>query len=86
MNRKIIVATLFAAAATLATAGAGFAQGAGGGQGGGPVATACAAEITKYCGTLSHGSGEIRACLEKNKANVSAGCKTALDSTGGGRR
>lgn len=86
MSKKIVVATLFAAAATLASAGVGFAQGAGGGQGNGPVATACAAEITKYCAKLSHGSGDIRACLEKNKANVSAGCKAALDNTGGGRR
>ncbi len=51
----------------------------------GPVATACADEITKFCADKEHGQGEVRACLEANKDKVSDACKTALDTTGGGR-
>ena len=51
----------------------------------GPVAQACTAEIAKYCAGLGHGNRQTRTCLEKNKAKVSAGCRNALDTTGGGR-
>lgn len=52
----------------------------------GPVATACKADIPKFCADLKHGRGEIRNCLQSNYKEVSAGCKHALDTTGGGRR
>ena len=55
------------------------------GTGTGPVATACASDITKYCAGKSHANREVRTCLETNKAKVTAACKTALDSTGGGQ-
>jgi hypothetical protein len=29
--------------------------------------------------------GEVRACLETKKAEVTLACKTALDTTGGGQ-
>jgi hypothetical protein len=51
----------------------------------GPVAAACADDIPKYCADKEHGQGEVRACLEVNKDKVSAACKTALETTGGGR-
>lgn len=51
----------------------------------GPVATACADEISKLCADKEHGQGEVRACLEANKDKVSEACKTALETTGGGR-
>jgi hypothetical protein len=53
----------------------------------GPVATACKDDIPKYCAGKKHGppEDEVRVCLEANKDKVSAGCKTALETTGGGR-
>jgi len=50
----------------------------------GPVATACKDDIAKLCAGKAH-DGEIRICLETNYDKVSAACKTALDTTGGGR-
>jgi len=52
---------------------------------GGPVASACKDDIPKLCAGKEHGQGEVRACLEANKDKVSAACKTALETTGGGR-
>lgn len=74
--------TLSAAAllVTFASCGA-LAQGAGQG----PVASACKAEIEKLCAGKQHGGGDVRACLEGKKAEVSAACKSALDSTGPGK-
>lgn len=54
------------------------------GQGAGPVATSCAADISKLCANKAH-DGAARICLEQNYAKVSAECKNALDTTGGGR-
>jgi hypothetical protein len=51
----------------------------------GPVASACKDDIPKFCAGKEHGQGEVRACLEANKDKVSAACKTALETTGGGR-
>lgn len=67
----------------IAAAGS-FAIGAASAQTG-PVAQSCSGDIAKYCAGKAHGSGEIRNCLEENKAKLSAGCKIALDTTGGGR-
>jgi hypothetical protein len=52
----------------------------------GPVATACKDDIPKYCAGKKHGPPEdqVRVCLEANKDKVSPGCKTALETTGGG--
>jgi hypothetical protein len=72
--------TLGAAAMVALLGGSAFAQ-----QGSGPVATACADDLAKYCAGKSHGNREARTCLEANKAKVSAACKTALDTTGGGK-
>jgi hypothetical protein len=71
--RTIAVSTLVIAALT-ATASAQS----------GPVATACTADIAKLCAGKAHDGG-IRVCLETNYDTLTAACKTALDTTGGGR-
>lgn len=76
---KLMIGSAFTA---LALAGSATAQGTGEG----PVATACKAEIEKFCPGMKHGQGEVRACLEQNKDKVGADCKKALDTTGPGRR
>ncbi len=58
----------------------------GQGPGTGPVVAACQNETEQLCEGKEHGSGAIRACLEANRAKLSAECKNALDSTGPGRR
>jgi hypothetical protein len=50
----------------------------------GPVGQACKADIAKFCASQPH-DGRVRVCLETNYDQVSAGCKKALDTTGGGR-
>jgi hypothetical protein len=50
----------------------------------GPVATACKDDIAKLCAGKAH-DGEVRICLETNYDKVAATCRTALDTTGGGR-
>lgn len=70
---------LIIAAACAALAGPAWAQK-------GPVGAACKADIQKFCADKSHGAGAVRDCLEANKAKVTAACKTALDTTGRGRR
>lgn len=50
----------------------------------GPVATGCKDDIAKLCAGKAH-DGEVRICLETNYDKVSAACKKALDTTGGGR-
>lgn len=50
----------------------------------GPVATSCGDDIAKLCASKPHDGG-VRICLEQNYAKVSAACKSALDTTGGGR-
>ena len=74
---------LLVAAAGLAAAvsGSALAQGADTG----PVAAACKEDIAKYCADASHGAGQVRACLEQNRAQLSAACVKALDTTGGGQ-
>ena len=55
------------------------------GAGTGPVGTQCKADIAKFCKGMGHGSMEARLCLEANRNKVSAACRRALDTTGGGR-
>ena len=66
------------AAAMLASAPMAWAQR-------GPVAAACASDIEQYCKGMPHVNRAVRHCLEKNKDNVAAACRQALESTGGGR-
>ena len=75
MTNKIIAMLTVAAALSLSSSA--YAQS-------GPVANSCKAEIEKFCDDKSH-NGDVRACLEEKKAEVSAPCRQALDTTGGGR-
>ena len=68
---------LLAAAAATLSATVALAQS-------GPVATACADDIAKRCAGKPH-DGSVRICLGQSYAKVSAACKSALDTTGGGR-
>jgi hypothetical protein len=52
----------------------------------GPVGSACIDDIQKFCAGMEHGQGQVRACLEANKDQVSAGCRTALETTRGPSR
>lgn len=70
-----------AIAVMLTMSGAALAQGAGQG----PVGQSCSGDIAKLCAGKEHGGGAVRACLEANKAKLSAACKSALENTGPGR-
>ncbi len=72
------------AAVTLAATVPASAQTRGRGDGTGPVGTACAREIDRYCSGVSHGRGAARACLQDHRGKLSRRCKSALDNTGGG--
>ena len=74
---KLIPAISLSALAIAASIGIASAQT-------GPVATACKDDIAKLCAGKAH-DGNVRNCLEKNYDKVAAACKTALDTTGGGR-
>lgn len=39
------------------------------------LAKSCGSDIEKLCANAELGGGEVRACLNKNQARVSAGCK-----------
>ena len=56
------------------------------GMGTGPVAQLCMNEISKFCAEVEHGSGQVRACLEKRKSELGEACTIALDNTGWGRK
>ncbi|MDZ4841594.1 MAG: hypothetical protein SH859_05550 [Hyphomicrobium aestuarii] len=81
---KIFATSAIAFCLALAAVGSSFAQQQGKEAGRGPVVTQCRDDIAKYCAGKSH-DGEVRACLEAKKAEVTAACKTALDTTGGGQ-
>ncbi len=51
----------------------------------GPVAEACKADMQKHCADKKH-DGEVRACLMQQKDKVTPACKSALETTRGGRR
>jgi hypothetical protein len=75
---------IMAITASFAIAAPALAQNSEPGKG--PVAAACQQDIEKLCAGKEHGQGAVRACLESNKANVSAACANALEATGPGRR
>lgn len=51
----------------------------------GVVAISCKAEIEKHCADKEHGSGDVRACLNSKKEQLSEACKQALETTGPGK-
>ena len=50
----------------------------------GPVGRSCRDDIAKMCADKPH-DGSVRICLETNYEQLTAACKRALDTTGGGR-
>lgn len=72
--------------ATAALLAAGISSAVAQGMGRGPVAGACATEINTHCAKLSHGGGQVRACLQSHRRELSPECQKALDNTGYGRR
>jgi len=81
--KRAIKVTLCAAAG-IAVLGTAWAQAPGRGPGQGPVMTQCKDDMAKLFAGKKH-DGEVRAYLEGKKAQASAACKTALDSSGGGK-
>jgi len=79
----MMLKTMLALSAGLVAAGAGHALAQGAGTG--PVGQQCQAEIAKFCAGKPHQGREVRVCLEGKKAEMSASCKSALDTTGPGR-
>jgi len=43
-----------------------------------PVRAACAADFKKLCPDVQPGGGRIRACLAQHRAELSQGCRDAL--------
>jgi hypothetical protein len=86
MSKPLAIAfAILAATSWSSLAGSVSALAQGGGVGTGPVGTICDKDIKTYCADLKHGAGAVRSCLEENRAKVSQDCRTALDTTGGGR-
>ena len=46
------------------------------------VATACHDDLLKYCGEVEMGEGRVGTCLLEHKADVTDGCRQAIDETG----
>lgn len=74
---------VLAASTLILSGGVAMAQQQSAPQQQGPVAAACTDDIAKFCAGMQHGQGQIRTCLEDNKDQVSAACRTALESTRG---
>ncbi|MEJ2227120.1 MAG: cysteine rich repeat-containing protein [Alphaproteobacteria bacterium] len=55
-------------------------------MGNGPVASACARDIARYCRRIRHGRGAVRSCLERRRWKLSRRCRRTLGNTGYGRR
>lgn len=45
------------------------------------LAKSCGRDIEKYCAKVELGGGAIKACLDRNQAKLSAGCKTTSADT-----
>jgi hypothetical protein len=88
MRHSLIITwslAMFGAAVMVSASYAQTGQQGGVGVGTGPVAAACKAEIADKCAGKQHGNRAVRTCLEANRASLSEACRTALDTTGGGR-
>lgn len=75
----MLMRTTLAAAALAALGMTGVAQAQSG-----SVGKSCGADIAKLCADKPH-DGSVRICLETSYEQLTAACKKALDTTGGGR-
>ena len=82
MTIKKLAIVMAATAAILIPANIASAQG----MGRGPVASACAPEIDRYCQGVRHGYGAVRSCLQAHRQGLSGHCRYALGHTGYGWR
>ena len=82
MMMKRVTIAMAATVAMLVSADLASAQG----MGRGPVASACAPEIGRYCAQERHGAGAVRACLQSNWRRLSHDCRSVLGTTWGGQR
>jgi hypothetical protein len=74
-------ASIAGALALTLVASAAFAQPPAGGGGGGhgqAMKAACGADIQKFCPSLQPGP-DLRACVRKNFASLSDGCKSFIE-------
>jgi hypothetical protein len=76
------IQTLGTALALFTLCGAAFAVAAdsppgAAAPGGGAIAEACRQDVQTLCPGIEPGGGRIMACLKKNQAKVSEGCKAA---------
>ncbi len=46
------------------------------------VATACESDLMEFCADVELGEGQVATCLLEHKAEVSEGCRMAMDDTG----
>jgi len=45
------------------------------------IAKSCGSDIERYCANAALGGGAVKACLDRNAAKLSAGCKSAAAET-----
>lgn len=45
------------------------------------IAKSCGSDIDKHCSNVSLGGGAMKACLDRNQQQLSAGCKSASAET-----
>jgi hypothetical protein len=50
----------------------------------GVIGTACGEDIERYCSEMSHIRGAVNLCLGQHMTQVSAECRTAMESAGPG--
>ncbi len=46
------------------------------------VATACEEDLMTFCAEVELGEGQVATCLLEHKAEVTEGCRAAIDNTG----
>jgi hypothetical protein len=83
MRKNVMAAGAAAILIALASPASAQGMGPGGGMGmgRGPVTSACAPEIDRYCAGERHGSGAVRACLQSHRHRLSGNCRYALGHT-----
>lgn len=60
--------------------------GPGGGQGGRGAMKACRADRETYCAGVEKGGGRIMQCMKQHAAELSPGCREALQAMRGARK
>jgi hypothetical protein len=45
------------------------------------LAKGCGKDVDRFCGNVELGGGKVKACLDRNQAKLSAGCKATMAET-----